>query len=85
MAKKKLPAKVEASSRQITDAILNLVAKIPKSSKRASFAPHDAARELANSFAAKAAFVSGGLALPPGPVVSKFSIEKFTLLRGSSS
>ena len=68
MAKKKLPAKVEASSRQIADAILNLVAKIPKSSKRVSSTPHDAARKLANASAAKAAFISGGLALPPGPL-----------------
>lgn len=68
MANKKLPAKVEASSRQFADAILNLIAKIPKSSKRVSSAPHDAARELANASAAKAALISGGLALPPGPL-----------------
>jgi len=68
MAKKKLPAKVEASSLRVADAILNLIGKIPKSSKRASSTPNDAARELANASAAKAAIISGGLALPPGPL-----------------
>lgn len=68
MAKKKLPAKVEASSRQIADAILNLVGKIPKSNKRVSSTPDEVTRELANTSAAKAALISGGLALPLGPL-----------------
>lgn len=68
MAKKKLPTKVEASSLQVANVILNLIGKIPKSSQRVSSTPTDAARELANSSAAKAAVISGGLALPPGPL-----------------
>jgi hypothetical protein len=68
MANKKLPAKVEASSRHVTDAILNLLGKIPKSSKRVSSTPDEVARKLANASAANAALISGGLALPPGPL-----------------
>jgi hypothetical protein len=68
MAKKQLPAKVEAGSRKIAEAILKLIGKIPKSAKRVSSTPHETARELANASAAKAALVSGGLALPPGPL-----------------
>ena len=68
MTIKKLPTKLEASSRDVANAILNLVGKIPKSSKRISATPNDAARELANASAAKAALISGGLALPPGPL-----------------
>ena len=55
-------------SRQVTQAILNLLGKIPASHQRASATPEAAARKLANAAAAKAALVSGGLALPPGPI-----------------
>lgn len=68
MARKKLPDEVEAGSSQVADAILALIGKIPKSGKHASPTPKDAARALANASAAKAALVSGGLALPPGPL-----------------
>lgn len=68
MAKKKIPATVEGSSQKVSDAILNLIGKIPKSSRRVSSTPNDAARELANASAAKAALFSGGLALPSGPL-----------------
>lgn len=67
MAKGKLPAKAEAISLQVANVIFDLIGKIPKSSKRVSSTPNDTARELANTTAAKAAVISGGLALPPGP------------------
>lgn len=68
MAMKRMPVKVDENSRKVSDAILSLVGKIPKSRKRVSSTPNDATRELANASAAKAALVSGGLALPPGPL-----------------
>ncbi len=68
MFKNKLPATLEQTSRKISAAILNLAGKIPKATKRVSSAPEQAARELANASAAKAALISGGLALPPGPL-----------------
>jgi hypothetical protein len=66
--KKKLPARLGHMSRQITQAILNVLEKIPATHRRASSTPEQAARELANTAAAKAALISGGLALPPGPI-----------------
>jgi len=52
----------------MADAILDVVARIPESRERASVHPDQAARKLANAAAAKAALISGGLALPPGPL-----------------
>jgi len=66
MIRKQLPAKPEAGQDKVADTILNLIGRIPKSSKRASSSPNDVARALANGSAAKAAVISGGLALPPG-------------------
>jgi hypothetical protein len=63
---KPLPAQAEATSHKVAEFILSLAGRIPKSSKRASSSPHDVARALANASAAKAAVISGGLALPPG-------------------
>lgn len=63
-----VPARIEQSSRQMADAILNVLVKIPNTHKRASATPDQAARKLANATAAKAALISGGLALPPGPL-----------------
>lgn len=68
MARKNVPAPLEQASRQMTQAILNVLGKIPTTDKRPSSTPEGAARELASATAAKAALVSGGLALPPGPV-----------------
>jgi len=68
VAKKgKVPARAERKSSQVAQAILNVLGKIPKTHKHASSRPEQSARELANAAAAKAAFISGGLALPPGP------------------
>jgi hypothetical protein len=68
MVKERLPTKAEASSRQVAEAILGLLGKIPESHKRVSSTPIEVARGLANASAAKAALISGGLALPPGPL-----------------
>jgi len=63
-----LPAKAGQGSHRVSDMILKVLGDIPRSRKRASPAPEKAARALANSAAAKAAVVSGSLALPPGPL-----------------
>jgi|SRR5688572_20803301 hypothetical protein len=68
MAGKNLPARVEQRSNQIGQAILDVLGKIPRSNKRGSSRPNEVARELANVSAAKAAIISGSLALPPGPL-----------------
>jgi hypothetical protein len=65
--KDKHPARVDEKSSRIARAILNVLAKIPKTHRHASPRPEQAARELANAAAARAAVISGGLALPPGP------------------
>jgi hypothetical protein len=67
-AKKKVPARIEQPSRRMAHAILDVLGRIPNSNKRISTTPEEAARELANAAAAKAALLSGGLALPPGPI-----------------
>jgi hypothetical protein len=59
---------VEQASQQITGVILEMLGNVPATDKSASATPEQAARELANAAAAKAAFISGGLALPPGPI-----------------
>ena len=66
--RQKLPARVEQASQQITGVILEMLGNVPATDKSASATPEQAARELANAAAAKAAFISGGLALPPGPI-----------------
>jgi len=49
-------------------AVDKLIATIPETDERTSKDPLARARAIANSAAAKAAIVSGGLALPPGPL-----------------
>ena len=66
--RKRVPARLKQTSQQITQAILSVLGKIPTTHKRPSSTPEEAARELANATAAKAALVSGGLALPVGPI-----------------
>lgn len=66
MAKSKLPAPSVLSSQKVAQAILALLGKIPETGKRVSSRSNEAARQLANASAAKAALISGGLALPPG-------------------
>src|SRR5258706_12146337 len=50
----------------IIDAIEGIVARVPASRERAVDAPATAARTLARKAAARAAVLSGALALPPG-------------------
>ena len=68
MAEKKVPAKRQQTSEQLAQAILTLLGRIPGTNKRRRTNPEVAARDLANAAAAKAALISGGLALPPGPL-----------------
>lgn len=63
-----LPARVERGAHSVGEMILKLLGDIPRSRRHASPAPENAARALGNSAAAKAAVVSGSLALPPGPL-----------------
>ena len=64
---KKLPTRNQVAS-QVTDAILALLGQIPATEKLESQTPDEAARQIANAAASKAALISGGLALPPGPL-----------------
>lgn len=59
---------VDTLSRRITDALLTLLARRPKSSLPIAADPKRAAQTLAGRAAKKAAAVSGGLALPVGPL-----------------
>lgn len=59
---------VDTLSRRITDALLTLLARQPKSSLPIAADPKKAAQTLAGRAAKKAAAVSGGLALPVGPL-----------------
>lgn len=53
---------------RIVEAILEFVGTIPDSAERKSNTPDAKAREIASKAASKAALMSGGLALPVGPV-----------------
>ena len=66
-AKESRPARVDEKSSRVARAILRVLGNMPKAHRHASSRPEQAARELANAAAAKAALISGGLALPPGP------------------
>lgn len=49
-------------------ALERLISNIPTTDENASKDAHARAHSIVNAAAAKAAFVSGGLALPPGPL-----------------
>ena len=53
---------------KIYRALLDFLSEIPKTGERESGRPMERARAIANAAAAKAAMLSGGLALPPGPL-----------------
>jgi hypothetical protein len=53
---------------RIAAALLELVSQVPSSDERASASPQERARSLILQASAKAAMVSGTLALPPGPL-----------------
>src|SRR5262245_3935022 len=52
----------------ITQSLLDLLSRIPRSSEPASSDPKDRARAVARTAALRAAGISGALALPPGPL-----------------
>ena len=64
----RFPARLDAAPGQIARAILDVLGKIPRTREQVSNTPEQSARKLANAAAAKAALISGGLALPPGPM-----------------
>ena len=53
---------------RIAAALLELVSQVPSSGEKASASPQERARSLVLQASAKAAMVSGTLALPPGPL-----------------
>lgn len=55
-------------SKQVAEAILTVLGKIPLTEMTRSATAGETARQIANAAAAKAALISGGLALPPGPI-----------------
>src|SRR3989442_4565008 len=63
-----LPAPDEGPLRKVLEALERLLSKIPKTEEPESRAPEERAREIARNAAIKAAMLSGGLALPPGPL-----------------
>ena len=53
---------------RISDAILNFIGQVPKTSQHLKADPHNEARRLARVAARKASAMAGGFALPPGPL-----------------
>lgn len=53
---------------RISDAILDFVGQVPKTTQHAMADPHNEARRLARAAARKASVLAGGFALPPGPL-----------------
>jgi len=66
-AKESRPVPIDEKSSRVAQAILRVLGNMPTTHRHASPRPEQAARELANASAAKAALISGGPALPPGP------------------
>lgn len=52
---------------KLTDAVLNLAGRVPASAVAASNAPDHKAKVIASTACKKAASISAGLAIPPGP------------------
>lgn len=52
----------------LTKAVLDLISTVPSTSEPRADDPEARTRSIANTAAAKAAVVSGGLSLPPGPL-----------------
>jgi hypothetical protein len=63
-----MPDAVDGAVAKIADAILRLVARVPKTDEPASRTPAERARAIAGTAAAKAALAAGTLAVPPGPL-----------------
>jgi len=58
----------ESTAERVSNAILEFIAKVPRSQARRSDDPLAAAMEKANRAAARAALTAGSLSLPPGPL-----------------
>lgn len=67
MTTRTLPATDDAPLQKLLDALQRFLSEIPSTEEVASQGPDERAREVARNAAIKAAIVSGGLALPPGP------------------
>lgn len=63
-----IPDPDQAPGHSIANAILKFLGKIPDTEQSESITPHQSARSIANTAAAKAATAAGALALPPGPL-----------------
>src|SRR5712664_2965150 len=63
-----LPAPGERPLRRLLEALERFVSKIPDTDEPEGRSPDERAREIARHAAIKAAVLSGGLALPPGPL-----------------
>ena len=53
---------------RISEAILDFIGQVPKTTQHAKADPHNEARRLARVAARKASVLAGGFALPPGPL-----------------
>lgn len=65
---KKPPLPAEETHHRFTDAILELIGRIPETKEVPITDTAARARQIANAAAAKAATTAGALALPPGPL-----------------
>lgn len=63
-----IPEPDQPPDHRIANAILKFLGKIPETEHSESITPHQSARTIANTAAAKAATAAGALALPPGPL-----------------
>jgi len=63
-----VPARDEGPIQRLLDAIERALSEIPHTDEPKSGRPEERAREIARKAAVKAAMLSGGLALPPGPL-----------------
>lgn len=68
------------ASGRIANAVLNFVARVPRTRENRSAKPGDRARALASAAAAKAAVTAGTLALPPGPLGWLTILPELTLI-----
>ena len=67
MTTRTLPVTDNAPLEKLLEALQRFLSEIPSTEEVASQSPDERAREVARNAAIKAAIVSGGLALPPGP------------------
>jgi hypothetical protein len=63
-----VPTREEGPVRRLLEALERALSEIPRTDEGRSDTPEARAREIARNAAIKAALLSGGLALPPGPL-----------------